>query len=219
MNVETNLLGHLVKTPSGSVGVVCAVIVGSSKIEVLSCETNGVLVLNELMRCRVVEPELLMTTRDAKQPAVGEWVEKLRVTDQRAREGAAFCWENACSVEAINMGDKFWSIHCDIAALLEGVVAAAAESETGELHEESGSTPAPGWAALAGYLRSVIDEARAAREMAATKGNQTAAQYWDGKVRALDSLWNVFAAELQAPPNAGDERHTPRPVTSIGGQP
>lgn len=85
-----------------------------------------------------------MTTRETKQPAVGEWVAKLRVTDQRAREGAAFCWENACSVEAINMGDKFWSIHCDILAMLEGVGAAAAESETCESQIESGSSPAPG---------------------------------------------------------------------------
>lgn len=65
-----------------------------------------------------------LSARETKQPVAGEWVEKLRVADQRAREGAAYCWENACSVEAINMGDKFWAIHCDIIAVLEGAAAA-----------------------------------------------------------------------------------------------
>ncbi len=69
-----------------------------------------------------------------KQPVAREWVEKLRVTDQRAREGAAFCWENATSIEALNMGDKFWAIHCDIVAL---VGAAADDSAQPPLENET----------------------------------------------------------------------------------
>lgn len=69
----------------------------------------------------------------------GEWVAKLRATDQRAREGATFCWENACSVEAINMGDKFWAIHCDILAILEGAGGQSSDSEPRHSPSDSSS--------------------------------------------------------------------------------
>lgn len=56
-----------------------------------------------------------------------------------------------------------------------------------------------GWAALAEYIRREIDEARSMRDQADTEGHQRVANYWDGKVSALDELWNVFAATPQAP--------------------
>jgi len=61
---------------------------------------------------------------------------------------------------------------------------------------------AHGWAALAEYVEREMNEARAARDSAAKAGEPGAAQYWDGKQSALAELWDVFAAEMQAPPNS-----------------
>lgn len=78
-------------------------------------EERGTRSLERLVRSHEFEPSL---NEAIDRRLAEEWVGRLRVIDGRAREGAAFCWENATSVEGINMGDKFWAIHCDIIAML-----------------------------------------------------------------------------------------------------
>ena len=46
--------------------------------------------------------------------------EALLAIDKTARDGAAYCWDKASSTEAVNVGDRFWKIHCELLKLIEG---------------------------------------------------------------------------------------------------
>ena len=100
-------------------------------------------------------------------------------------------------------------LYASAAKAAEGLEAAADDSAKSSDEERTRSTAAPGWAALAEYVRREIDEARAARDASARKSLASAAQYFDGKARALDELWNVFDLQKKAPPNDGGELQAP----------